>query len=91
MNDKEIKEMQTALEKNQDKMVLIELTGIVEANWKENQINLQVTEEKIVITKKTETIVAFNLHQLMKVKQETDKKIRFEFDPLQTVILTIME
>lgn len=91
MNDKEIKAIEHTLEKNQEKMVLIELKGIVEARWKFKHINIQVTEDRIIIRKEKEEIIAFNLHQLMKTRQETNKKIRFEFDPMQTVDLTIMD
>lgn len=79
------------LEKNKEKTILIELKGIVEVNWHLKNINLIATEDKLIITKETQEIISFNLHQLMKIIQETDKKIRFEFDPLQTVILTINE
>lgn len=79
------------LEKNKEKTILIELKGIVEVNWHLKNINLIATEDKLIITKDTQEIISFNLHQLMKIIQETDKKIRFEFDPLQTVILTINE
>lgn len=91
MNDKEFKKVQMVLEKNKEKTILIELKGIVEVNWHLKNINLIATEDKLIITKDTQEIISFNLHQLMKIIQETDKKIRFEFDPLQTVILTINE
>lgn len=91
MNDKEFKKVQMVLEKNKEKTILIELKGIVEVNWHLKNINLIATEDKLIITKETQEIISFNLHQLMKIIQETDKKIRFEFDPLQTVILTINE
>lgn len=79
-------ELVDKLNSSKNKIIELDLEGIISTSLKVNFDKIIKTEDDIcILDKENEKNIKFNLHQIMKIDDISDSEIIIYFDGLQTV------